>query len=84
MSFHETINEERANNQGLSAPVFGAAMENATLFLVYEKCSSAIVAYSSTPSSSLSEKALGKRRALSVPEMALAGGGAGLATSFVL
>jgi ornithine carrier protein len=76
-----------ANAQGISAPIVGAALENATLFLVYAKCQAAILALNPTGSGSglsLSDKALGKRRELSTPEMALAGAGAGFVTSFVL
>lgn len=73
-------------SQGLSAPLFGAACENATLFLVYNKCQDLIVATNPFGSTEhgLSEKAKGKRRELSTPELALAAAGAGSVASFVL
>ncbi len=71
--------EQRANSQGISAPIVGAALENATLFLVYEKCQRAITYFSPLESS-----ALGTKRDFSTAELALAGAGAGAVTSFVL
>lgn len=73
-----------ADEEGISAPIVGAAVENATLFLVYEKCQAAIVALNPGKGGGVSEKVLGKRREMSIGEMALAGGGAGAVTSFVL
>lgn len=64
--------------QGISAPIVGAAMENATLFLVYEKCQRAILYFSPFDNS------LGKKQEFSTPQLALAGAGAGAVTSFVL
>ena len=72
--------------QGLSAPLFGAACENATLFLVYNKFQDLIVAsgQSGLAEHGLSEKAKGKRRELTTPELAMAAAGAGSVASFVL
>lgn len=69
--------------QGISAPIVGAAFENATLFLAYANLQRAILSLNpgDTP---LSEKAKGKQRELSLGEKALAGAGAGTAASFVL
>jgi mitochondrial ornithine carrier protein len=64
-------------------PLIGAAAENATLFLVYNKCQDAIRSISGG-NVIKSEKSLGKRRELSIGEKALAAAGAGAAASFVL
>ena len=87
-------------SQGISMPILGAAAENATLFLVYNKCQDAIVYLnphgtslrSSDPLSGsvladeehMSAKKRGKRRELSNGELAIAAAGAGAAASFVL
>ncbi|ORX33972.1 mitochondrial carrier domain-containing protein [Kockovaella imperatae] len=83
--FKQTYGKEgwRGLYRGLSMPVIGAMAENATLFLVYNKCQDAIVAASSS-SPGVSEKVLGKRRELSTPELALAAGAAGACASFIL
>lgn len=81
-------------------PILGAAAENATLFLVYNKCQDLIVRLNPHPTSSrsldplagsmlaeeeyMSEKKRGKRRELSNGELAIAAAGAGGAASFVL
>ena len=86
--------------QGISMPILGAAAENATLFLVYNKCQDAIVYLnphdtslrSANPLSGsiladeehMSAKKKGKRRELGNGELAIAAAGAGAAASFVL
>ncbi|EJT46427.1 L-ornithine transporter [Trichosporon asahii var. asahii CBS 2479] len=64
-----------SDQQGLSAPVVGAAMENATLFFVYNRCQAGIV--------SLRPEAQ-RDAPLTIPELALSGAGAGAVTSYVL
>ncbi len=64
-------------------PIIGAAAENAILFTFYNKCQDAIRAISDG-SGRTSEKALGKRRELSIGEKAVAAGGAGAVASFLL
>lgn len=54
-------------------------VENATLFFVYNRCQAGILALSSRPGI-----IDGKKRELSIPELALAGAGAGAVTSFFL
>ncbi|KAK1921664.1 mitochondrial carrier domain-containing protein [Papiliotrema laurentii] len=78
--FKQTYGKEgwRGLYRGISAPIVGAAMENATLFLVYEKCQRAILYFSPFDNS------LGKKQEFSTPQLALAGAGAGAVTSFVL
>jgi ornithine carrier protein len=86
--------------QGISMPILGAAAENATLFLVYNKFQDLILRLDPHPTSSrstnpaagsmladekhMSEKQKGKRRELRVGELATAAAGAGAAASFVL
>jgi hypothetical protein len=83
--------------QGISAPIVGAAAENASLFLVYNKIQELIRSASrpghtifGSPIASLengeplSEKARGKRREMSMGELAMAAGMAGAFASFVL
>lgn len=81
-------------------PILGAAAENATLFLVYNKCQDLIIRLNPhTPTERstdpiagsmladeehMSEKKKGKRRELSNGELAVAAAGAGAAASFVL
>lgn len=81
-------------------PILGAAAENATLFLVYNKVQDLIIRLNPHPATShasdplagsvladeahMSEKKKGKRRELSVGELAMAAAGAGAAASFVL
>ncbi|KAK8847526.1 hypothetical protein IAR55_005384 [Kwoniella newhampshirensis] len=75
--FKQTYSKEgwRGLYRGISAPIVGAACENAVLFLCYNKCKSAIVALRSDKS---------RGRELSMPETALAAAGAGATASFVL
>ncbi|BEI79486.1 hypothetical protein CcaverHIS002_0100150 [Cutaneotrichosporon cavernicola] len=79
--FKYTVKNEGAVGlyRGLSAPIFGAAVENATLFFVYNRCQAAIYKFSSKPAI-----VDGVQRELSIPELALAGAGAGAVTSFAL
>jgi hypothetical protein len=60
--------------QGLPAPIFGAMVENASLFLAYSELQSLIRRVTKQP---LSEKS-------SLPQLALAAAGAGMITSFLL
>lgn len=60
--------------QGLPAPVFGAMVENASLFLVYSELQSLIRRVLKQP---ITEKS-------SLPQLALAAAGAGMFTSFLL
>lgn len=60
--------------KGLPAPVVGAMVENASLFLSYSQLQHAIRWVIAQPPS----------QDLSLPQLALAGAGAGIATSFVL
>ena len=60
--------------QGLPAPVVGAMAENATIFLSYTQLQNAIRWTTAQP---LSQE-------LSLPQLALAGAGAGAITSFIL
>jgi ornithine carrier protein len=63
-----------SHTQGLPAPVVGAMAENATLFLAYSELQTVIrTAFHVAPSDELS-----------IPQLALAGAGAGGITSFVL
>ncbi|WWD21617.1 hypothetical protein CI109_106103 [Kwoniella shandongensis] len=75
--FKQTYSKEgwRGLYRGISAPIVGAACENAVLFLCYNKCKAAIVALRSDKS---------RGRELSMPETALAAAGAGATASFVL
>lgn len=59
--------------QGISAPIIGAAAENASLFMVYGKCQEAIVHFSPRVGGGLG-----------IGELMIAGAGAGAVTSFVL
>ncbi|WVR04730.1 hypothetical protein IAU60_001741 [Kwoniella sp. DSM 27419] len=70
--------------RGLSAPLTGAAIENATLFVCYNKWKDLILAVRPDTPGSLSEKGKGKARELEMSELAIAGGGAGFMASFVL
>lgn len=54
-------------------------VENATLFFVYNRCQAGILAFSSKPA-----VVDGHKRELTIPELALAGAGAGAVTSFFL
>lgn len=54
-------------------------MENATLFFVYNRCQAAIYQFSPRPAF-----VDGVKRDLTIPELALAGAGAGAVTSFAL
>lgn len=67
--------EHQLTLQGLTPPIIGAAMENATLFFVYNRCQAAIT--------SMRPPEL-RKNPLSLPELALSGAGAGAVTSFVL
>jgi len=83
--------------QGVSAPIVGAAAENACLFLIYNKIQE-VIRTASRPGHTifgspiaalegpefLSEKARGKRREMSMGELAMAAGMAGAFASFVL
>jgi len=82
--FKQTVTKEgwKGLYRGVSMPLVGAAAENACLFLVYNKCQDVIRAVSG--STSLSEKARGKRRELTIGEKALAAGAAGASASFIL
>ena len=63
--------------QGLSAPIVGAAAENACLFLVYNQCQRLITfAKGSDPNTPPEDKGL--------DELALAAAGAGAVASFIL
>jgi ornithine carrier protein len=79
--FKYTVGHEgvRGLYRGLSAPIFGAAVENATLFFVYNRCQAAIYQLSSKPA-----LVDGVARELTIPELAVAGAGAGAVTSFAL
>ncbi|KAK4684864.1 hypothetical protein P7C73_g5302, partial [Tremellales sp. Uapishka_1] len=78
--FKQTYSKEgwRGLYRGLSAPLVGAASENACLFLVYNKCQALIrhLSPGDTP--------VGTIRELSTGELAIAAGAAGAAASFVL
>jgi ornithine carrier protein len=60
--------------RGLPAPIVGAMVENASLFLSYSEIQNLIRFVNSQPLS----------QPLSIPQLALAGGGAGAITSFLL
>ncbi|WRT64638.1 uncharacterized protein IL334_001572 [Kwoniella shivajii] len=68
--------------RGLTAPLIGAACENATLFVCYNKWKDLIVTLRPEIPGLISGK--GKARELTTPEIAIAGGGAGFMASFVL
>lgn len=71
--------------QGISAPIAGAALENASLFMVYGKCQDLIIHL--RPQATLDDLSgsLGDGKGvLSIGELAMAGAGAGAVTSFVL
>ncbi|WWC59575.1 uncharacterized protein I303_102132 [Kwoniella dejecticola CBS 10117] len=73
--------------RGLTAPLVGAACENATLFLCYNKWKELILAVRpELPNSGdiRQGKGKGKARELTTAELAVAGGGAGFMASFVL
>ncbi|WVF69685.1 hypothetical protein IAT40_004464 [Kwoniella sp. CBS 6097] len=74
--------------RGLSAPLAGAAMENATLFVCYNKWKDLLLAINSDGSAAGSGvgagKGKGKAREMTMGELAIAGGGAGFMASFVL
>ncbi|WVW78310.1 hypothetical protein I302_100264 [Kwoniella bestiolae CBS 10118] len=72
--------------RGLTAPLVGAACENATLFLCYNKWKDVILAVRPElpGSSSVGGSFKGKNRELTTAELAVAGGGAGFMASFVL
>ncbi|KAL7419394.1 mitochondrial ornithine carrier protein [Cryptotrichosporon argae] len=78
--FRQTYAREgwRGLYRGISAPIVGAACENASLFLMYNKCQAVIVAL--RPGDSVA----GKRRELSIGELMVAAAGAGAVASFVL
>ncbi|ORY20912.1 mitochondrial carrier domain-containing protein [Naematelia encephala] len=69
--------------RGISAPIVGAACENASLFLVYNRLQNLILYL--RPENDQSAIIGGtSRRELSTPELALAAAGAGSAASFVM
>ncbi|WVQ98165.1 hypothetical protein IAU59_005287 [Kwoniella sp. CBS 9459] len=76
--------------RGLSAPLAGAAMENATLFVCYNKWKDLLLAINpdgtgtGLGSGSGVGKGKGKAREMTMGELAIAGGGAGFMASFVL
>jgi len=84
--------------QGVSAPIVGAAAENACLFLIYNRIQEIIrnnsraghtifgspIVVDPEEGGFLSEKARGKRREMSMGELAMAAGMAGAFASFVL
>ncbi|CED83602.1 Mitochondrial carnitine-acylcarnitine carrier protein [Phaffia rhodozyma] len=78
--FKQTWSKEgiRGLYRGLSAPVVGASVENATLFLVYNQIQKAITSFKGdTGSANAPEVA-------SIGELAIAAAGAGFIASFVL
>ncbi|WWC68072.1 uncharacterized protein I206_101991 [Kwoniella pini CBS 10737] len=70
--------------RGLTAPLVGAACENATLFLCYNKWKELILSVRPELPGSDTRKGKGKARELTTAELAIAGGGAGFMASFVL
>jgi ornithine carrier protein len=68
------IADETLLVQGLPAPIVGAMVENATLFLSYTQLQNAIRWMNARPPS----------QDPTLPELALAGAGAGAITSFLL
>ncbi|OCF33864.1 mitochondrial ornithine carrier protein [Kwoniella heveanensis BCC8398] len=74
--------------RGLSAPLAGAAMENATLFVCYNKWKDLLLAINPDGGAGgvgvVSGKGKGKAREMTMGELAIAGGGAGFMASFVL
>jgi hypothetical protein len=77
----ESRDSRRLINQGISAPIIGAAAENASLFMVYGKCQELITHFK--PTSPISPSSGGGGQ-LGIGELMLAGAGAGAVTSFVL
>jgi ornithine carrier protein len=75
--FKKTLNQEgvRGLYRGITPPIVGAAVENATLFFVYNRCQAAILSM---------RRPEMRNNPLSLPELALSGAGAGAVTSFVL
>ncbi|KAK9893264.1 mitochondrial carrier [Cystobasidium minutum MCA 4210] len=80
--FKQTIQNEgfKGLYRGLSMPVIGAMLENATLFVVYGQAQNLLRRYTS-PTPDLPD---GRPGPLSLPKMAFAGACAGAATSLVL
>ncbi|WVQ83193.1 hypothetical protein IAT38_005332 [Cryptococcus sp. DSM 104549] len=76
--FKQTYSKEgwKGLYRGISAPIVGAACENAVLFLCYNKCKEAIFL--------LRPQGTEKSKELSMRETALAAAGAGSLASFVL
>ncbi|WWD00699.1 hypothetical protein V866_007634 [Kwoniella sp. B9012] len=70
--------------RGLTAPLLGAACENATLFLCYNKWKDLILTVRPEIHGIGSGSQKGKARELTTAELAIAGGGAGFMASFVL
>ncbi|WWC86780.1 uncharacterized protein L201_001659 [Kwoniella dendrophila CBS 6074] len=70
--------------RGLTAPLIGAACENATLFVCYNKWKDLILAVRPEVSGLDGGKGKGKSRELTTAELAIAGGGAGFMASYVL
>jgi hypothetical protein len=75
----------RSRVQGVSAPLVGAACENACLFLTYNKFQDIILSIRpSVGEVTATDGAKIERRQLSLGELALAAGAAGAAASFLL
>ncbi|KAL1413414.1 mitochondrial ornithine carrier protein [Vanrija albida] len=76
--FKQTMGKEgiRGLYRGISAPIAGAAAENASLFFIYNKAQAAILALRPGPDGGLRE--------LTTMELGVAGAAAGAFTSFVL
>lgn len=76
--FKQTYAKEgwRGLYRGISAPIVGAACENATLFLAYNKCKEGIYL--------LRPDGKGKDKEFNMKETALAAAGAGFIASFIL
>lgn len=92
-AFRSTIRKEGLVGlfRGLSMPIFGATLENASLFFTYNAIQGQIRRLSgqgggaSSPSSSgTSSIELDSEAPLSLPQLAIAAAGAGAVTSFVL
>lgn len=83
--FKQTYLQEgiRGLYRGLSMPVFGATLENACLFFVYNQVQSAIRWANGEARSGSAAKA-DAEAPLSIPQLAIAAAGAGATTSLVL
>lgn len=81
-AFRSTIRKEGILGlyRGLSMPIIGATLENATLFFTYNAIQGQIRRIAGSSSS----KAAEEEEALSLPQLAIAAAGAGAVTSYVL